>query len=88
MNLPTGRLWPTPPRGIVTPAEIAYADQDFPFSDFGSEGFCKALKAKKVEARAVKVAGRNHIDVLTRIPRDGDPCARALVEFVTAHSGR
>jgi acetyl esterase/lipase len=70
------------------PFLIVYADQDFPFCDLGSEDFCKALQAKKVEARTLKVAGRNHIDVLTRIPRDGDPCARALVEFVTAHTGR
>ncbi|HZY87538.1 MAG TPA: alpha/beta hydrolase [Gemmataceae bacterium] len=74
-------------RAGCPPFLIVYADRDYPFCDLGSEDFCQALKAKQVEARAVKVAGRNHIDVLTRIPRAGDPCARALLEFVAAHSG-
>jgi acetyl esterase/lipase len=75
-------------RAGCPPFLIVYADQDFPFCDFGSEDFCKALKAKKVEARTVKVVGRNHVGVLTRIPREGDPCARALLDFVAARCGR
>jgi acetyl esterase/lipase len=80
--------WPlTHVRAGCPPFLIVYADGDFPFIDLGSETFCKALLAKKVPAETLKIAKRNHIDIIGKAGQDDDPCARALREFVGKHAG-
>ena len=74
-------------RASCPPFLIIYADRDFPWCDSTSVTFCKALRGKKVAAGTLEIKGRNHIDILTRIKRDGDPCARALLDFVAKHQG-
>jgi acetyl esterase/lipase len=69
------------------PFLIIYADQDFPFIDLGSEAFAKALKEKKVEAETLKLTKRNHLDIISRTARDGDPCGQALLDFIAEHVG-
>jgi acetyl esterase/lipase len=68
------------------PFLIIYADRDYPWCDAASKSFCKALKGKKVAAETLEIKRRNHIDVLTRIKRAGDPCARTMLDFVAKHS--
>jgi acetyl esterase/lipase len=70
------------------PFLILYADHDFPFIDLGSEVFCKALKDRKVPAETLKLTNRNHLDIIGEAGHDGDPCAKALLEFVGKHTGR
>src|SRR5437868_10085864 len=69
------------------PFLIVYADQDFPFIDLGSEAFAKALKEKKAEAETLKLTKRNHLDIISRTARDGDPCGQALLDFIAKHVG-
>jgi acetyl esterase/lipase len=64
------------------PFMIVYGEHDFPFCDVGSELFCQALKKVKVSAETLKVADRNHIDIIARITKDDDPCAKALLKFI------
>jgi acetyl esterase/lipase len=67
------------------PFLVVYADQDYPFCDAASEQFCKALRAKKVAAETLKIKDRNHLDIISNTTKDGDPCAKALLEFVARH---
>jgi acetyl esterase/lipase len=73
-------------RAGCPPFLIIYADRDFPFMDVGAEQFCKALKAKRVPADTLKVTKRNHIDIIIRMTRDGDPCGQAVLDFIARHT--
>ncbi len=63
------------------PFLIIYGDKDFPGCDVCSRLFCQALVNKHVTATALELK-RNHIDVLTDIPKPDDPCAAAMLDFV------
>ncbi len=67
------------------PFLILYADHDFPFCDALSEQFGKALKAKSVSVDIMKLNDRSHLTIIGKTAKDDDPCAKALVEFVTRH---
>jgi acetyl esterase/lipase len=75
-------------RAGCPPFLIIYASKDYPWCDTLSKTFCKALKAKKVPAETLEIKKRNHISILTQIKHEGDPCAKALVDFVAKHTRR
>jgi acetyl esterase/lipase len=73
-------------RGNHPPFLILYGDRDFPTCDVFSERMCQALTDARCEARTVKVKDRDHISIIKRMVDDGDPAARAIVDFVVQHS--
>src|SRR5262249_35705813 len=73
-------------RGNHPPFLILYGDRDFPTCDVFSERMCQALTEAKCEASTVKVKERDHISIIKRMLDDGDPAARAIVEFIGKHS--
>jgi acetyl esterase/lipase len=73
-------------RGNHPPFLILYGDRDFPTCDVFSERMCQALTDAKCEASTVKVKDRDHISIIKRMLNDGDPAARAIVEFIGKHS--
>ncbi len=73
-------------RAGCPPFLIVYAAKDFPSCDRASEAFAKALRDQNVAAETLKIEGRNHINILTRIPDVDDPCGRALLDFVAKHA--
>ncbi len=82
------QAWPlTHVRAGCPPFLIVYADHDFPFIDLGSEVFCKALRDKKVPAETLKLAKRNHLDIIGNASHDDDPLAVALRGFIRKHAG-
>jgi acetyl esterase/lipase len=74
-------------RGDVPPALIIYADKDFLGCNRMSEEFCQALRDKKCVASTLEIEDRNHLTVLRKITQPNDPVAKALLEFVAAHTG-
>jgi acetyl esterase/lipase/peroxiredoxin len=74
--------------GNEPPFLILYADKDLPTIDLVSEAFRAALEKKKVDVSCVKIKGRNHIDIITRLSAsEADPATQAMLEFVAKHSG-
>jgi acetyl esterase/lipase len=70
------------------PFLILYADGDLSFCGKGpSEEFCRALTDKKCVARAVEVKKRNHISLIVKATREGDPVVEAIQQFITAQAG-
>jgi hypothetical protein len=47
-----------------------------------SEDFCKALKDKKNSADTLKIEKRSHLSILMDAPKDGDPCGKAMLDFI------
>jgi acetyl esterase/lipase len=68
------------------PFLILYADRDFLTCDKMSEAFCRALKSKQCEAQAVEVKDRNHLSILVGLTKTTDPAARAILDFISAHT--
>jgi acetyl esterase/lipase len=64
------------------PFLIIYGDKDFPGCDMCSRQFCNALVNKHVTATTLELK-RNHIDVLTDVPKRDDPGATAMIDFIT-----
>jgi acetyl esterase/lipase len=70
----------------VPPSLIIYADADLPVcGKRPSEEFCRCLQGEKCDARTLEVKDRNHITILLSAVSDGDPVARAILDFIAAH---
>ena len=65
------------------PFLIVYADKDMPFCDATSTTFCKDLKNKKCTAEICEVKDRNHMSIIMRFSKDGDPALEAALNFIT-----
>ncbi|MFL5242534.1 MAG: alpha/beta hydrolase [Gemmataceae bacterium] len=70
----------------LPPFLIIYGDHDFPGCDKMSCDFAKSLKESKDDVNAVEVPKRNHFSILTSLPADDDPVAKAMLTFITSHS--
>jgi acetyl esterase/lipase len=68
------------------PFLIAYGDCDLPTCDVMSEQLCKALKEQKCEAQTLVLKDRNHVTVIFKASREGDPLAQAILDFIKAHT--
>jgi acetyl esterase/lipase len=68
------------------PFLIVYGDCDFPTCDGMSEQLCKALKEQKCEAQTLVLKDRNHLTVIFKASREGDPAAQAILDFIKAHT--
>ena len=66
----------------VPPFLILYADKDLAGIPEGSEAFCKALKDKKANVEILKLEDRNHMTILLKGIKDGDPCGKAMLDFI------
>ncbi len=69
------------------PFLIVCGDHDFPTCDLVSKLFTKALVDKKVTADYLELKDRNHITILSNMSKDGDPCCKALLDFVAKTTG-
>jgi len=70
----------------LPPFLIVYGDHDFPGCDKMSCDFAKSLKENKDDVNAVEVSKRNHFSILTSLPADDDPVAKAMLDFIASHS--
>jgi acetyl esterase/lipase len=70
----------------LPPYLIIYGDKDFPGCEKMSENFCKALKDKKDVAETLKIDGRDHLSILFRCSKEGDPCGKAMLDFIKEHT--
>jgi acetyl esterase/lipase len=69
------------------PALIIYADKDYLTIDLMSEQFCKKLKECKCDAATLKVANRDHINIIVNMANETDVTMQAVLQFIAAHSG-
>jgi acetyl esterase/lipase len=71
----------------LPPFLLFYADMDLPLIPEMTKDFAAALKEKKDDVDTVKVAGRNHNDIVFASKKADDPVIRAIVKFVDHHAG-
>jgi len=73
--------------GNHPPCLLIYADKDFLTLDVQAERMCKKLTDCQCEARAVKIADRTHISIITNMVNEADPANQAIFEFLAKHGG-
>jgi acetyl esterase/lipase len=67
----------------VPPFLILYAEYELPYcGKTTAEAFCKALCDKKCDACTREIKSRDHMSLIVRASRDGDPVAEACQEFI------
>jgi acetyl esterase/lipase len=69
-------------KGKHPPFLLIYADNDFPKFGQMAEDFARVLREKKCEVTCLKVKGRTHGSVASKIAEAGDPVRAAIREFV------
>jgi acetyl esterase/lipase len=72
-------------RAGLPPFFLAYAEKDAPGQERGTRAFADALKAVKATAVVYEAKERDHGSLLRKI-QDGDPTARAVLEFIRKHT--
>jgi acetyl esterase/lipase len=72
----------------LPPFLILYADDDLPMcGKTASTAFCKALRAKKVEAGVAEVKDCNHIMILVKTAADNSAVTKPMLAFIRKHLG-
>src|SRR4029077_11319825 len=64
------------------PFLIICADKDLPGIAQMSKDFTNALKESKVSAEMLKLEDRDHVTILLKASKDGDPCGKAMLDFI------
>jgi acetyl esterase/lipase len=73
-------------RADQPPFLIILGDNELPGCDGPqAKAFCKALKAKDVDAQVLIVPRRNHMSIIVNAVLDTDPVTRAMLSFIVAH---
>lgn len=75
-------------RAGCPPFLIVYGDKDMPFCDVSSTAFCKDLKAKQCAADLCEVKDRNHMSIILKFAKDGDPALEAALQFIDKCCGK
>src|SRR5262249_34344724 len=67
---------------VIPPFLVLYAEHDLPrLADMARE-FDSLLQQQKCDACTREIKGRNHVSIVWRIPRDGDPASMAIMDFI------
>jgi acetyl esterase/lipase len=70
----------------IPPFLVLYAEHDLPrLADMARE-FDSLLQQQKCDACMREIKGRNHVSIVWRIPRDGDPAGIAIADFIAKHT--
>lgn len=68
------------------PFLILYAEKDNEGIRRTSAELGEVLKKAKIEAAIVDVKDRDHGSIIREIPKEGDPTAKAMLDFIAKHS--
>jgi acetyl esterase/lipase len=72
----------------LPPFLLIIAEHDLPLLPEMAEDFSKSLKEKKCDVELLKVASRDHNNVMFEAKNGDDPVARAILDFVARHQGK
>jgi acetyl esterase/lipase len=69
----------------LPPFLVLYAEHDLPRLAEMAKEFDSLLQQNKCDATTKEIKGRNHVSIIFRIPRDGDPSGTAIADFIAKH---
>ena len=70
----------------LPPFLVLYAEHDLPRLAEMAKEFDSLLQKNKCDASTKEIKGRNHVSIIFRIPRDGDPGGAAIADFIAKHT--
>ncbi len=73
-------------KGQHPPALILYAEKEYFLLDAMAERLCKQLRGCDCSADTLKVADRDHVSIIERMPTQTDPALQAALRFLARHA--
>jgi acetyl esterase/lipase len=73
----------------LPPFLVVYAEKELPgCGEKAASAFCKALKAKGVDASTTEMKGNNHLNIIFNAGRPDNMVHKTIVGFIRKHSGK